>query len=123
MIKRIGATLAALTLALGATLAGSASPALAVGACPTGGICFYDTGVSANWMEYLDRADIAVGRCRVMPSAANNKTSYIVNNGGSQWRTYSNADCTGTNGAIYAYSSGTMDAAHNNNISAYKRIS
>lgn len=121
MIKKIGALFGAMLVALGLGSA-IASPAQAAGPCPNYGICFFDTGVSGLYLEYRDYGDDNPGECHPMPAAADNKTSYIDNKSSVQWRTYKNRDCTGTTGLIYARSSGTMDSAHNNNISAYKRI-
>jgi Peptidase inhibitor family I36 len=122
MIKKIGAMFGVMLVALGLGLT-AAGPAQAAGSCPTAWICFFDTGVSADYAEGRDWSDSTLNSCINMPSANNNITSYIVNRSSKQWRTYANAGCSGTTGLIYANSSGTMDSAHNNNISAYKRIS
>jgi hypothetical protein len=96
-----------------------ANPSYAVSGCPSGWICFYDTSVSANPMEYRDGADWGPGECYYMPSVANNKTSYIWNRSNKAWKVH-NVSCAGDlGGTIYANSSGSMGSTYNNNISAY----
>lgn len=118
MFKKLAGLIATAVVALSV---GVATPAQAVGSCPSGWICFFDTGVSANYMEARDYSDSSSGECHAMPSSANNRTSYIVNRASGGWKTYNASNCTGTAGTIYANSSGTMNAANNNNISSYKR--
>jgi hypothetical protein len=98
------------------------SPAQAVGACPANNICFYDTAVSASYMERRDGDDFSPGVCIPMPSADNNRTGYITNRASHAWRVYDAGNCSGTPGVIYANSTGSMDATWNNKISSYRNF-
>ncbi|HMI86917.1 MAG TPA: hypothetical protein VK550_22640 [Polyangiaceae bacterium] len=93
---------------------------MAVGRCPYGYICFYDTSTSSTWME-ADPDSFTAFRCYNLLSSSNNKTSYIVNWTYARWRVYDSANCNSTAGYIHPNSSGPMNSAWTNKISSFMR--
>lgn len=106
---------------LAATLATSltASPAQAVGSCPSGWICFWNTSSSSTAIDKRDSADTSPGECHSLPSAA---TSYVTNRSASRFLLYTNGTCTSwPAGTLYAYTDGSLGSPWNNNSRSYKR--
>ena len=92
--------------------------ALAVGPCPFGYMCLYDTASSSTWMSAYPEG-YPYYRC--YPADVNNKTSYAVNWTNARWRVYDSSNCTGTAGYFYPQTSGAMNATWNNVISSFMR--
>jgi hypothetical protein len=86
---------------------------------PADYICFYDTA-SGSYMEaYPDI--LPYHRCYNL-SAANNRTSFIVNWTAAGWYVYDASNCRGSPGYIYPNSSGPMNATWSNKISSIMRL-
>ena len=83
--------------------------------CANGGVCLY---ANPDGTGLLVRYTTSQNGCRNLPSAANDKTSYVWNNSTEQWFVYTGNTCTGTSGPIYASSQGQMTGGYNNTISS-----
>lgn len=118
-LRILGALLAITIIGVGSLV--SQSPALAVPACTTNYICFYNGTDGSGYQDSVLWSARALSVCYTMDGSENNSVGYIVNNTSHYFYVYDNASCSGTLGTIYPNSSGAMNSTWNNVISSYYR--
>jgi hypothetical protein len=109
MRTKFAALVAAVILATGLSVAGSAAPALANGACSSNQLCLYPCYLSESCNAWF-RSTVASG---CYPTGANglvHLTYSVKNNTSKNIDVFHTSNCTGVYSTLYAHTSGNMNS-------------